>query len=46
MARVCLLDVNETLLDLGALDPLVERPGVVGADLRELAERILEIEAR
>jgi hypothetical protein len=46
MARVCLLDVNETLLDLGALDPLVERPDVVGADLREVAERILEIEAR
>ena len=46
MARVCLLDVNETLLDLGALDPLVERPDVVGADLRAVAERILEIEAR
>ena len=46
MARVCVFDVNETLLDLGALDPLVERPDVVGADLREVAERILEIEAR
>jgi hypothetical protein len=45
MARVCLFDVNETLLDLGVLDPLVARP-VVGADLREVAERILEIEAR
>src|SRR3712207_5990965 len=32
MARVCLFDVNETLLDLGALDPYFERafgdPGV------------------
>jgi hypothetical protein len=26
------------------LDPLVERPDVVGADLRELADRILEVE--
>ncbi len=26
------------------LDPLVERPDVVGADLREVAERILERE--
>jgi 2-haloacid dehalogenase len=26
------------------LDPLVERPDVVGADLREVAERILEVE--
>lgn len=25
MARVCVFDVNETLLDLGALDPLFER---------------------
>ncbi len=25
MARVCLFDVNETLLDLGALDPHFER---------------------
>lgn len=28
------------------LDPLVERPDVVGADLREVADRILEAEAR
>jgi hypothetical protein len=28
-----------------ALDPLVERPDVVGADLREVAERILAREA-
>ena len=28
------------------LDPLVERPDVVGADLREVAGRILEIESR
>jgi 2-haloacid dehalogenase len=27
------------------LDPLVERPDVVGADLREVADRILEVEA-
>jgi 2-haloacid dehalogenase len=27
------------------LDPLVERPDVVGADLREVADRILEIES-
>jgi hypothetical protein len=27
------------------LDPLVERPDVVGADLREVASRILEIES-
>ena len=27
------------------LDPLVERPDVVGADLREVAERILEVES-
>jgi 2-haloacid dehalogenase len=27
------------------LDPLVERPDVVGADLREVADRILQIEA-
>jgi 2-haloacid dehalogenase len=27
------------------LDPLVDRPGVVGADLREVADRILEIES-
>lgn len=26
------------------LDPLVERPDVVGVDLRELADRILEVE--
>ena len=26
------------------LDPLVESPGVVGADLREVAKRILEAE--
>jgi 2-haloacid dehalogenase len=26
------------------LDPLVERPDVVGADLREVADRILEVE--
>lgn len=45
MARVCLFDVNETLLDLGALDPLVERPDMVGADLSEVANRILEVEA-
>ena len=25
MARACVLDVNETLLDLGVLDPLLER---------------------
>jgi 2-haloacid dehalogenase len=25
MARVCVFDVNETLLDLGALDPQFER---------------------
>jgi 2-haloacid dehalogenase len=25
MARVCVFDVNETLLDLGALDPHFER---------------------
>ena len=25
MPRVCVFDVNETLLDLGALDPLFER---------------------
>jgi 2-haloacid dehalogenase len=61
MARVCVFDVNETLLDLGALDPyfeaafvarpgmvldpLADRPDVVGADLREVAIRILEIES-
>jgi hypothetical protein len=79
MARVCVFDVNETLLDLGALDlhfeqafgdagdvagalragcaaafvarpgmvldPLVERPDVVGADLREVSDRILEAES-
>ena len=99
MARVCLFDVNETLLDLAALDPhfervfgdagvrrawflqllqsalvaahswdvagalragcaaafvarpgmvldpLVERPDVVGGDLREVADRILGAEA-
>jgi 2-haloacid dehalogenase len=28
------------------LDPLVERPDVVGSDLREVADRILEAEAR
>jgi 2-haloacid dehalogenase len=28
------------------LDPLVERPDVVGDDLREVADRILEVEAR
>src|SRR3712207_2208721 len=28
------------------LDPLVERPDVVGADLREVADRILEIESQ
>jgi 2-haloacid dehalogenase len=28
------------------LDPLVERPDVVGGDLREVADRILEAEAR
>jgi 2-haloacid dehalogenase len=28
------------------LDPLVERPDVVGEDLREVADRILEAEAR
>ena len=28
------------------LDPLVERPDVVGADLREVADRILEAESR
>jgi len=28
------------------LDPLVERPDVVGSDLREVAERILEREGR
>jgi 2-haloacid dehalogenase len=27
------------------LDPLVERPDVVGANLREVADRILEIES-
>jgi 2-haloacid dehalogenase len=27
------------------LDPLADRPGVVGADLREVADRILEIES-
>jgi 2-haloacid dehalogenase len=27
------------------LDPLVERPDIVGADLREVADRILELEA-
>jgi len=27
------------------LDPLVQRPGVVGADLREVADRILEVES-
>jgi hypothetical protein len=27
------------------LDPLVERPDVVGADLREVANRILEAES-
>jgi hypothetical protein len=27
------------------LDPLVERPDVVGADLREVTDRILEIES-
>jgi 2-haloacid dehalogenase len=27
------------------LDPLVEHPDVVGADLREVADRILEIES-
>jgi hypothetical protein len=32
MARVCLFDVNETLLDM------------VGADLSEVANRILEVE--
>nr|MDQ5818077.1 haloacid dehalogenase type II [Actinomycetota bacterium] len=26
------------------LDPLVQRPDVVGADLREVADRILEVE--
>jgi hypothetical protein len=26
------------------LDPLVERPDVVGMDLREVADRILEVE--
>jgi 2-haloacid dehalogenase len=26
------------------LDPLVERPDVVGVDLREVADRILEVE--
>ena len=25
VARACVLDVNETLLDLGAFDPLLER---------------------
>jgi hypothetical protein len=39
MARVCLFDVNETLLDQG-----VERPDMVGADLSEVANRILEVE--
>ena len=28
------------------LDPLVERPDVVGADLREVADRIIEVESR
>jgi len=42
MARVCVFDVNETLLDL---DPLAERPDVVGSDPREVADRILEVEA-
>jgi len=27
------------------LDPLVERPDVVGADLREVADKILAVEA-
>jgi hypothetical protein len=27
------------------LDPLVERPDVVGDDLREVADRILEVES-
>jgi hypothetical protein len=27
------------------LDPLADRPDVVGADLREVADRILEIES-
>jgi len=27
------------------LDPLGERPDVVGADLREVTDRILEVEA-
>jgi hypothetical protein len=27
------------------LDPLVERPDVVGANLREVADRILDIES-
>ena len=44
MARVCLFDVNERLLDLGALDQGVERADMVGADLSEVANRILEVE--
>ena len=27
------------------LDPLVERPDVIGADLREVADRIVEVES-
>jgi hypothetical protein len=28
------------------LDPLVDRPDVVGADLRQVTDRILQIESR
>ena len=48
MARVCVFDVNETLLGRPSgrrLDLLVERLDVVGADLSEVANRILEVEA-
>ncbi len=49
MAAVCVLDVNETLLDLTALDarpgkvldPLADPPGLVVTDLDELATRLL-----